>query len=334
MSILVKQIVFLVLVFSFSYDAYAQVAKNIIVEHFTNTWCPLCTNRNSGFYENLNKQPSILHISYHPSRPYAGCELHQHNPLENNRRTQYYDVYNGTPRLVIQGKVVLSPDYSDAAIFEPHLAQTSPVSIAVEQSIREDGLININILITNEANHTLAGIKLFGGVAEQLVEFDARNGEKEHFDVFRKAYTDMEGELIRLNKEQGDITELNYQVDIKQSWALEEFFSFVILQEEDTKAVIQAAISKAGEFTIPVSIAEVEKKSLPIFPNPVEGMLNIALPNQEFGQLKIYDCSGKLKMHSALTGNEKVDLSILNKGLYFVEVEQKGKFFQHKIVKQ
>jgi len=326
--------VFSVVVFLFGYDAHAQVAKNIIVEHFTNTWCSLCSNRNPGFYENLNKQTGVLHISYHPSRPYAGCELNKHNTAENDGRTHYYDVYGGTPRLIIQGTVVSGvTDYSDKAIFESHKGQTSPLSITIEQFKTNENIIDIKITITNEIDHTLAGVKIFAGIAEQLVQFNARNGEKEHFDVFRKAYTDIEGALIRLDKKQGAIMELNYQLPVNEAWILEELYSFVILQEEGSKAVVQAEVSKAGEFTFPVSVNEIENNSIHVFPNPVNDAMLVVLPTQETGYLKIYDCTGKLSMHTTFNDYEKVDMHSLNKGLYFIEIEQQGKYFQHKVLK-
>jgi len=329
----VRSCVFSVVVFLFGYDAYAQVAKNIIVEHFTNTWCSICSNRNPGFYENLNKQTGVLHISYHPSRPYPGCELHKHNPIENDGRADYYGVY-GTPRLIIQGTVVSGvTDYSNKAIFESHQEQTSPVSITIEQFKPNESLIDVKITITNEIDHTLVAIKMFAGIAEQLVQFNARNGEKEHFDVFRKAYTDIEGELIRLNKEQGATKEFNYQLPLNEAWVLEELYSFVILQEEESKAVVQAEVSKAGEFTFPVSINEIENNAIHIFPNPVNDVLHVVLSTQESGFLKIYDCTSKLRIHTTFNEYEKVDMHSLNKGLYFIEIEQQGKYFQHKILK-
>jgi len=331
----VKRIILLATILLFSYDTFAQVAKNIIVEHFTNTWCIFCTNRNPGFYENLNKQPGALHISFHPSRPYDKCELYKHNPAENDGRTHYYNVYGGTPRLVIQGEVVPNNmDYSNKAIFESHLDQTSPLSIALEQYKTEENLIEVKIWVTNEEEHTLTGVKIFAGVAEQLVQFDAQNGEKEHFDVFRKAYTNVEGELIRLDKKQGATKEFSYQLPVNDSWVLEELFSFVILQQEDTKAVIQAEISKAGEFSVPVHITEIEKILLHIFPNPAEDILHLTLPNKETSHLKIYDYTGKLWIQTTFNSDEKIDINLLSKGLYLVEVEQQGKFFQHKIIKK
>jgi hypothetical protein len=48
-----------------------QVAKKIIVEHFTNTKCSICASRNPGFHTNLSANPTVQSISIHPSSPYS-----------------------------------------------------------------------------------------------------------------------------------------------------------------------------------------------------------------------------------------------------------------------
>lgn len=259
--------------------------------------------------------------------------MHKHNPTENDGRAKYYDVFGGTPRLVIQGAALSAfTDYSKDAIFESYKEQTSPLSINIEQFQTNESLIDIKVTITNETDHTLAGIKVFAGIAEQQVQFDARNGEKEHFDVFRKAFTSIEGDLMRLDKKQGAIMELSYQLPVNDAWVLEELYSFVILQEA-SQAVVQTGVSKFGEFMQAVNTTEINNKAINIFPNPVKDELHIELPNQVSSYLKVYDCSGKLWMHTTLNGDEKVDMRSLTKGLYFIEVEQKGNYFQHKVLK-
>ncbi len=96
----------------------AQVAKKVVVEHFTNTKCGICSSRNPGFYKNLKNFPDVLHLSIHPSSPYAACKLSQQNNPDNDDRTKYYNVYGGTPRLVIQGKVIsANEDYNSSTLF-------------------------------------------------------------------------------------------------------------------------------------------------------------------------------------------------------------------------
>ncbi len=335
MSTFIKSIILSLIVLLFGYDAFAQVPKKIIVEHFTNTWCDICTFTNPVIYETLNKQEGVLHITYHPSRPYPNCELHKTNPAENDGRTKYYNVYGSTPRLVIQGtSLSRDTDYSDQAIFEPYQNQTSPLSVVIEQFKLEDGSVEVKLQITNAVDHDLTAVKLFGGLAERLVEFDARNGEKEHFDVFRKSFTDVEGEIIRLDKNEGAVIELNFILPINETWKDDELFSFIMLQDEETKAVIQAEVTRAGEFAMPVSINESVQTVLQAFPNPVENSLHLRLPNAEIAQLKIYDTQGKLWINASFNQFQEIDVRHLTTGLYLIEVEQHGQRIQQKVLKQ
>ena len=113
-------------------SAYPQVEKRIVVEHFSNTQCPICFGKNPGLYQNLDHFPRIIHLSIFPGSPYPNCFLHLQNPLASDGRTNYYGVYGSTPRLVIQGDPQsFSVDFNDPSIFAPYEDQTSPFSMKI-----------------------------------------------------------------------------------------------------------------------------------------------------------------------------------------------------------
>jgi len=97
----------LVALLSFTYSE-AQISQKVIAEHFTNTKCSVCASRNPGLIQNFVSNPDVLHISIHPSSPYATCIFNQHNKTENDDRTKYYGLYGSTPRLAINGNVQAS----------------------------------------------------------------------------------------------------------------------------------------------------------------------------------------------------------------------------------
>jgi len=326
----------LIIAISFlSYEAYTQVAKTIIVEHFTNSRCGICTGRNPGFYENFNKQDDALHVSYHPSRPYSSCVLHKHNAEENDSRTKFYRVYGSTPRLVIQGEVVSgSTDYSNSSIFEKHSNQTSPLSITTEQFKLDDDNIQIQITVTNEMMHDLTDVRLLAGVAESVVNYDAPNGEKQHFDVFRKAYTLIEGDSIRLEKAQGAVQTLQYSIPINEEWDLDELFSYVILQEEDTKAVVQSDATASGKFSTPVSVANNIFSSINAFPNPVQDVLYVDFPVNEKITLQLFDSNGKNVKQQSFHQQAALKVDDLSNGLYIANIQHEGKNTYFKIIVQ
>ena len=183
----------------------AQVPKKVVVEHFTNTKCSICASRNPGFYTNLNSQTGVIHLAIHPSSPYAACFLSMHNPIENDGRTNYYGIYGGTPRLVIQGTVISSSvNYSSASIFTPYLGQTSPASIKIYQYKYGNDSIRSRIVIKTEATHTLTNLSLFVALAEDTINYTGSNGESVHYDVFRKSYTGTSGISVTLPAVVGD----------------------------------------------------------------------------------------------------------------------------------
>ena len=163
----------------------AQVAQNIVVEHFTNTRCGICANRNPGFYSNLENHPDVFHISFHPSSPYSNCVLNNHNTAENDARTNFYNNYGSTPKFVVQGdKITGATDVSKPALFTPYDGMMSPIELKIKQHISVDS-IHSDVVVKTVASHSLGTVKLFVAVAEDTVFYNAPNGENEHYDVFR-----------------------------------------------------------------------------------------------------------------------------------------------------
>jgi len=119
---------FIFLFFFTANEMLAQVPKKIMVELFTNTRCGICSSKNPQFFTNLDNlnNPNIFHIAYHPSSPYSNCLFSMHNPSENDGRTNYYNNYGSTPKLVIQGeKVPGSTSFGSATMFDNYVDQMS-----------------------------------------------------------------------------------------------------------------------------------------------------------------------------------------------------------------
>jgi endo-1,4-beta-xylanase len=79
-------------------------------------------------------------------------------------------------------------------------------------------------------------------------------------------------------------------------------------------------------------IQEVDASSVKIFPNPVNNVLNIDVQSESTGI--IYNLSGAVVKKFVLTnGNNMIDVYDLQRGLYLVEVSNKGQRFTQKISK-
>ena len=328
---------FLLLLFPFLAfnEASAQVAKTIVVEHTTNTRCSVCSSRNPGFYQNLNSQSGIIHLSIHPSSPYSNCVLNQHNPVENDARTNYYGIYGSTPKLVIQGTNI-SPgaDYSSPSLWDPFVGQTSPASMQIEQNKQSD-LIRARVSIQTEDVHNLGNLKLFIALAEDVVNYNAPNGENQHFDVFRKALPDVDGFAVTLPQNVGETISFDVEIAPDPAWDLEQMFVVAILQLEDEKEVIQAAASTPDQQDIISSTNDIPAlEGVQLSPNPVSNELSITLNDQELSTVKVYTILGKELIESTFVERTQLNTTNLATGTYIIEiVNDKGRYTEKLIRK-
>ena len=310
-----------------------EVERTIIVEHFTNTRCGICSSRNPGFYNNLNAQEGILHLSIHPSSPYSSCLFNQANPAENDARTNYYNVYGGTPRLVIQGNAVSAgTNYGSAAIFEPYQGQTTPVSIDIRQT-KVGGEIAVEVILTAEADNALGTAALFLALAEREVMYDAPNGEDVHYDVFRQTFTgEPTGISIDVPAAAGTSTSVSYALTPTADWVFDELFAVAVLQETESKAVIQAAASDPSD-NEPVATREVNTLPAILFPNPVTNVLNVRLDAAATASYRLLDAAGRVRQTGTVNGNANLDLTAYAAGVYWLELwNEEGKTVR-KVVK-
>ncbi len=73
-----------------------------------------------------------------------------------------------------------------------------------------------------------------------------------------------------------------------------------------------------------------------IYPNPAENVLNVDLFNADSdASLAILDAMGRVVLnHNLIQAQNNIDISTLNKGVYFVKITQDGKVMTRKIVKK
>ena len=314
--------------------ASAQVARNTIVEHFTNTWCGICASRNPGFYTNLNAQTNVRHIAYHPSSPYAGCILSQHNVTENNGRTNYYGIFGGTPRLVINGTVIASSaNYSSASIFTPFNGQTSAFEISILQDKSSATTITSKVTIKTVAQHSLASASLFTGLAEDTIFYQGPNGEAQHYDVFRKAYNSTTGQNITLAANVGDSVQFTYSTTSSPVWNLSRMFTFAILQETTSKSLLQCLTVPASQNDFILGVEETQEADwIKIYPNPVKDFLIIEGYQNSFDvEYAITDAFGKIT--KTVKEENKINVRDLKPGVYFLVIRNKAEKKIYRFIK-
>lgn len=304
----------------------AQVPRKVMIEHFTNSWCSVCASRNPGFYSNYsaNRQNGVLHLAIHPSSPYSGCLLNQHNVSENDGRTNYYGVYGSTPRLVIQGTVISpSVNYSSATLLTPYLSQTSPASIRIEQTKFGNDSIRATIVLKTEALHNLDSLRLFVALAEDTLFYTSPNGENEHYDVFRKSLTGINGLSVSLPANVGDSVVYTFSSTTNAAWDFSRINTFVILQETMSKAVVQTESYPSQQAMLLAVHPELDAAFGQIFNNGT--VVTIRQDQFVAGRVfTMYDLTGRMILKQQLTTEvESIQLPETS-GIYLYSVAEEN----------
>jgi hypothetical protein len=316
----------------FSITTQAQ-NKAILNEHFTNTLCSVCASRNPGLYNNLRAQQDVLHIAYHPSSPYSGCVLNKHNKAENDARTNYYNVYGGTPRIVLNGVVQSSSsNYASADIFTPFKSIAADVSILVNQTLEGD-LIKSTISVKRLTNQIYSNLKLQVMYVEDTLFYNSPNGESQHYDVFRKSVNGIQGVDITLPTNIGDSTIILNQTTVNSAWNKNRIYTLAFIQNTTDKSILNAAKSTTSKVSN-TGIKSIKDLGIQVYPNPANEYLNIELSNNENTNISLINILGEVVLNKQINNSEKLALSNLSKGIYFLSIENvTGKATQKLIIK-
>ncbi len=314
-----KKIITLLLLFLIGITLRAQVEKAVIAEHFTNSVCPICASKNPGLYQNLANHPNVLHIAFHPSSPYPSCIFSMQNPVENDGRTNFYGIYGGTPRLVINGEVQsVSVNFSNPSLFDPYSGQTSPISIIVKENRFNAENFQVEVKIKTVSMNTREQALLFLGFVEDTVFYTSPNGESTHTDIFRKALTNVDGDMITLPA-MGDSLTLYYNVIPDALWNINRMYTMAILQDPTSKMLIQAARTSGIDYTNPNSVIDLSspKSSLQIYPNPAINKVNIDNAKED---IYLISSDGRTLLKVAALKGQKttIDISGIPEGIYIL----------------
>lgn len=276
--------------------SYAQnlVKKATIVEHFTNTRCSVCASRNPGFYNAKKSRPDVIHVAYHPSSPYSNCLFSTQNKAENDARTRYYDVFGGTPQFTINGEERGASAMQNVTVYNSFDNKTTPLDVKVEIYPSGNDSIGVNVTIKAVAEHNLTNLSLYVPLTEDTVFYNAPNGEKQHYDVFRKSFTGVNSLLFQApTLGQNDFV-FSSNIAKNQIWDINRLRAVAIVNASDL-TVVQAGQSELFNASISSTNGnEPEIKfNLSLYPNPSSDVFNIKVDDELVGNsYAIIDRSG------------------------------------------
>jgi len=314
-----------ILLFLSASSAMAQSSKKMIVEHFTNTRCSVCASLNPGFYTNLNNQPGdVLHITYHPSSPFANCLFSQQNKPENDARTNYYNIYGSTPKILINGTVIqVNNNYNSPMIFDPFENNTTQFSVRMSQT-RSGDSIYVQTSVKRVADGGVTSLLLYGGLAEDTVNYTGSNGESRHYDVFRKAVFGLNGTSFQAPASIGDSIQFSGTVAISSIWNLSRLYAYSIIQESGNRKVVQSEALPAGSLNV-TGTQEIQIPQISLYPNPVKDILVFESPSETLFKAKILDGLGRQVSEFKVRGKAVISTREMVPGMYFVVLQSEGK---------
>lgn len=307
-----------------SVAGFSQSPKQVVIEHFTNTKCSICASRNPGFYSVLANYPQVIHIAYHPSAPYQNCYFNLQNKPENDARTNYYNTYGSTPDYFLNGKQLPSANPAiNTTTIDTALNQFSPVEVRAYEELITTDSIKVTVTVKTTGATSLSTVKLFTGVAEEPVNYNASNGETVHHDVFRKALTAPEGNFFALPS-LNDSVVFTFYYQVLSGWNINNLHTMALVQRDDTKEVLNADNS---ERVVVSGISELADEELVVYPNPATEILEIRSHESDLEQsVLVFDLSGRKLLEQKITDN-RIDISAFTKGIYFLKAGNAVKKF-------
>jgi hypothetical protein len=316
-----RALVYSALFFGFgSVSLSAQDGKRYpLIEHFTNTYCTTCAARNPAFYDLLDDYWANIHqISYHKNSPNPNCIYYQANIAGNMARVNYYGI-TGTPRATLSGTVVTtSAAVMPESTFLQALDQTSPLSIVVSETGGTHRNITIEVIAHNEV--AAGEYRLYAAVVEKYTDYHAPNGEKDHHNVFRKMLPSDDGEPFTPPAAGGKTT-FTYNYDVLADWQPNQVYVIAFVQNVVTKEVLNSG----SRFDPPLvsGLFDIDNQlSFSITPNPANDYLQVAIPGT-YASLSadIYATTGEKLLHQSSLDENRLIISALSPGIYFLRVQ-------------
>jgi hypothetical protein len=273
---------------AFSITVNAQIPKTTIVEHFTNSNCGVCAYSNPFIADTLGNFPDVLRIAFYPSSPYANCFFSMQNPIENDARTNFYGVYGGTPKLLVNGELTTLANLESK--LQTAAQDTTSYKLRLTQEFISMDSVEVRLMIKKVAPDFLVDALLFIGAAEDTVFQTTGNGESVHRDVFRKALTNSVGDNILLPVNVNDSVVFNFPYKVDTAWNTNRMNSIAILQNISDKKLINATIS-TNISPVPNSVPSYTSTKLQLYPLPASDKIFI---NEwpQFSQAQIFFYAG------------------------------------------
>ncbi|MBK7028379.1 MAG: hypothetical protein IPH45_03855 [Bacteroidales bacterium] len=232
---------------------FAQTQRYIIVEEFTNASCGPCAAQNPAFQALMAANTSkCTYVTYHWNYPGPNDPMYLVNPTEIQGRIGYYG-FNYVPSCVLDGNAYAGvPASLTQTMINNQYAIPSPFELYINHTI-SPGNDSIYVTMLGKCTQAVSGqLVAHAVILEKHIHYNnapGTNGEKDFYNVMRKMLPSHNGSTLASSFEPGD-----YFI-IQQAWKLASITSMSelsvtgFIQNKQTKAAHQAAITSATPIT-------------------------------------------------------------------------------------
>jgi len=326
----------------FAFRNFSIESRNrmMLVENFTNDAAPSATTNNTDFYGLPTTER--VKLEYHTSFP-AADELNEQNPADQNARTAFYGISNGSgliPRVYIDGS-------SEGNLLDNNWFTRNSLFRALESSPLEISITTLPIDLANPGNFNIqtavkANRPLIGNPKVHTVIVEKSVGDNQF--VVRKFLPNATGTLLPAN-----ILSLpDSTYTLTQNWqvanvsVIAEMAVVVFVQDEVTKEVHQAQyLENPGNLPAEDDITATEEtfeSQIKIYPNPAAGAFHIQLPAKSNKALPFVLIDGfgrEVHTNTFKTGEQSKVITTLDfaAGVYVLQIKsEKGELARKKII--
>lgn len=305
--------------------------RNVVLfEGGTGTWCPYCPGAAMGIRDMIDvNQKDAIAIEYHWGNGADKPDIYMND--DDLVRLTYYSI-SSFPTMVADGLKKVEGGSGTQSLYSTYLP-------LYEERFSTPALQNIIVDVTNPtvdnfvANITIenffepvkTNLTLHVALVESNIQQNWQNQTELDF-VLRKMYPSATGTSIDFTTN----NTLNYSFNFNISGYVKNNCQLVVfVQHEPTKEVTQTSVVDLS--TIPLSIGSADNKNFAVYPNPAKDFINIS--SNVLGNVQIKDVAGRTILSSEITqNNQNIDISDLEKGIYFVVFTSNQQSYTQKLI--
>ncbi len=307
---------------------FGQAKRYALLEHFTNTNCSSCASQNPSFFTTIKVEtnPDVHHISYHWRTPYSNCVYYQANALPQDARADYYSV-PGSPRVSLNGGTQSGLVYVTPPIIQA-AATTSPIYVKVSEATNANLSRTATIKVKALGTVPTSSYRLHVALVEKKTTYVSPNGEREHFNVFRKFLTPIAGDNIVLSATEQTLF-FDYTPDLATA---SQLYVVAWVQNQSNKEVLNSgtrfdAVTATDEVSVDNQVT--------LSPNPTTGKVTLTFDKLTPQYLTVQNAAGQIFENVKLSqsANYELNLSNLAAGVYIVKVKSEEGIAVKRVVK-